>query len=126
MRNPHTDTISKTQSSLKYQWLLFVLVAALIGANLAWDAYEDYRRIDTNERERMQSQVNIIDLNLERQLYSIDRSLHALRNALPALKRDPDARHGLQARMKEFADAQPGVIANLIVDVNGICIASNR
>jgi hypothetical protein len=126
MSVPHAWAFNTRVRSRVTQWVLFTFMVTLIGGHLAWFAYSDHQRIDRHERARLQSQVNIVDLNLERQLLVIDRSLRALRDVLPILQSQPDAKKLLKARLQAMAEAQPGVPTMLIVNREGICIASNR
>lgn len=108
------------------QWLLFAVIMLIIGSYVSWDLYRDHRRIDSDERDRLQSQVNIIDLNLERQLLTVDRSLHSLRGILPLLQAQPDAKLLIKQRLEAMAQSSPGVRTVVLINAEGRCVASNR
>ncbi len=108
------------------QWLqLCAILTALAGVviyTLTWQ----HKVIETRELDRLNSLAKVIDVNLAHQLNSTNETLAVIRNDVPLWKARKEERALINKRLRAMDDAMPGVRTILIVNADGIAVASDR
>lgn len=104
-------------------WLTLAVVLLAVAGLLAWHLYTDFHEIEKREHDRLVHQVNVIERNLTRQLQITSNVLERIRDELPALQQRPGA---LDRHFQTLIAAAPGIRTFLIVNREGVAIASNR
>jgi PAS domain S-box-containing protein len=107
-------------------WLILLLALAVLAAGLGYDRYNAYRDLDAQERQRLVQEASAVRENLSARLQTTSNALAALRADLPWLLTQPEGLSRLNRRLAALAAATEGLRTLLVVDVNGIAIASNR
>jgi PAS domain S-box-containing protein len=108
------------------EWLLLGLALTVLGSFIAYSLFHEYKRIDAQERERLVSQVRIVDENLIRQLQAVSSTLAGIRDDVPDLHARADGKRVMQRRLQAMCDAIPGVRTMNIVDATGTIVVSSR
>ena len=107
-------------------WLILLLALAVLAAGLGYDRYDAYRKLDAQERQRLVDEANVTKKNLSARLQTSSNALEALRSDLPGFLAQADGLSRLNRRLGALVAATEGLRTLLVVDVNGIAIASNR
>ena len=107
-------------------WLLLLLALAVLAAGLGYDRYDAFHKRDAQERQRLVEEASAVRDNLSARLQTSSNALDALRADLPWLLDQPEGLSRLNRRLAALAAATEGVRTLLLVDVNGIALASNR
>ncbi len=102
------------------QWKLLLLVLAAIGAGLGGWLHSAREEAAARERERLQTQARVIEVNLVRQIETIWRGLQGLRAEL-LRSRPADG----NTRLKGLAEAMPGTHSLFVLDDAGTVILAN-
>ena len=107
------------------EWLLIGSVLFALGLFLAWDRFSEYRDTEREQGPLLAAQALAVDQNLSKQ---IEGAAAALRGVRDDLVNWPPDQIGLLAsrRLKALSDAMPGVDTMLLVDRNGLALASNQ
>ena len=74
------------RQALVGQWILFMIAMLAIAGYLGWDLYRAHKAVDADERDRLQTQVNVIEQNLQRRLITLDQVLQGVTHDLPLLQ----------------------------------------
>lgn len=117
--------ISATRRQHRFQWLLVVLLLALLGGVLAYLVLDERQRLLQREGKRLMDQARVVEENMGRQLAGARAALDSVRNDMAHFAAD-----GMQAapsrQLMALSAAMPGVRTMLVVDVNGTIVTSNR
>lgn len=117
--------IAATRRQHRIQWLLVVLLLALLGGALAYLVFNERDRLLQRESKRLLDQARVVDENIGRQLAGARAALDSVRNDMAHFAVD-----GLQAaasrQLKALSAAMPGVRTMLVVGAQGDVLASNR
>lgn len=111
---------------VRTRWLLFGLAMLAVAIYLVWEIYADHAPIDRAERQRLAIHASVVEQNLGRQFLAVDQALKSVRNGLGHLKARSISTEEASARFQSITEAIPGVRSILLVDANGVCVASNR
>jgi len=87
---PH-DTDS-TNVNIFQQWAILIVVLATLGGVICYFQYQEYQRIDAQEREKLATQAEIIEKNLTPQLLLANRVIESIIKDLPSWQSAHDAR----------------------------------
>ena len=107
-------------------WLILLLALAVLAAGLGYDRYEAFQKLDAQERQRLVEEANAVRENLSARLQTSSNALEALRADLPGLVAQAEGLTRLNRRLAALVAATEGLRTLLLVDVNGIALASNR
>jgi diguanylate cyclase (GGDEF)-like protein/PAS domain S-box-containing protein len=117
--------IDVTRRQHHIQWLLVVLLLALLGGALAYLVLNERQQLLQREGKRLLDQARVVDENIGRQLVGARAALDSVRNDMPYFAAD-GLREGASRQLKALSAAMPGVRTMLVVDANGTIAASNR
>ncbi|KQP22889.1 PAS domain S-box protein [Pseudorhodoferax sp. Leaf267] len=99
-------------------------VVVALGGVMAYALVQEHQRIDGAERARLQTQAQVVEHNIRRQLEGIDRALQTVL-ASAAHWPAPMAQSG-EPQLRALADVMPGVRTLAVMDAQGTVLASNR
>ena len=107
-----------------WQMLAFALVAVsvLMGLSL----FNERKRIEAHELERLSAQTKLIEANLTRQLSAIQLSLQSIQSALPRWQSSPAGWHEGQQTLRSMETALSSVSTFLVLDAQGKVTFSTR
>ena len=108
------------------QWLMLALALAMLGALVGFNLQATHQLIETREAGRLKLLVQVIDANFLQQLGLTNRVMASIRNDLPALRKLADGPAQMARRLQTVSDATTGVRTLVILDAQGLVIASNR
>lgn len=108
------------------EWLLLGGVLALLGIAAARFVYTQHCEIDTRERERLESQANVVHDNLVRQIEAAGRVLTHLVGDAQGWASAPEELAQANRHLTAFVDAMPAVRTLMVFDALGNVVAGNR
>lgn len=117
--------ISATRRQHRFQWLLVVLLLALLGGVLAYLVLDERQRLLQREGKRLMDQARVVEENIGRQLAGARAALDSVRSDMAYFAAD-GMREGASRQLKALNAAMPGVRTMLVVDANGAIVASSR
>jgi diguanylate cyclase (GGDEF)-like protein/PAS domain S-box-containing protein len=120
-----TPSPQETESRFASQWAALGLALLVLGGVIVHFLWAGHDRLETVERERLRSQVRIVDENLGRQLEAVHQALLGVRDDMLVWRGD-SGWSGASRRMKALCDAMPGVRTLLVTDAQGTVLAANR
>ena len=124
-RNDPGEPVRSRHSGL-FEWALFGLGLLLLGGYVGQFLHSDHRRIDAEERQRLAAAAEVVEQNLARQLFAVDRSLAAFIEDLPGFVAQPNGTALINRRFKAISEAIPGVRTVLLSDAEATVVASNQ
>lgn len=109
------------------EWLVLLCANALLLALIVFNLALDYQALKVRERERLTTQLSIIQSHFNNQLNSIHNAQLNIRNEImEQLQYKEDRSLFIQKRLRGFGESIPGVWAMSVVDKDGIVLQSNR
>ncbi len=118
-RRPNRKAVLQTWAILGW-----VLIAALLAGSL--DSYFEYRRIETQEGERLAAQATTIRENLQHQLQAVNQALLGLLDEKANWKSSPQGREVTRLKLKAISSVMPGVRTLLVLNKEGTTLISDR
>lgn len=109
------------RSSLSIQWLILGFALLTLGGATGFNLYIERGRTESREQARLMAQARVIQDNLEQNLTAVSRVLADLRREVARYK----ANRGWDSRLKLLADAMPGIRSLLLLDGDGMVLASS-
>ncbi|PZP99937.1 MAG: hypothetical protein DI587_09025 [Variovorax paradoxus] len=111
-------------SALLREWLLLVGVLAVLAGLMVYAVVREYRRVGLSESVRLQTQAQVVEHHVRRQLESVDQ---ALRTTLQAATHWPTPAGSVgEASLHALVDVMPGVRTLTVMDAKGTVLAANR
>ena len=107
-------------------WLLFGLVASLLGGLLASYLFVLQASLGDLERDRLSVQAKVVKENLAAQLEAIGRVLESVRGDLPLLRAQPAGMAMANRELRAMARAMPGEPTLMLLDTDGTACASSN
>lgn len=112
-------------SRYQAEWAMLGLALLILGTLTGFSLYTEHTDIDGQERDRLQTQAQVIEENLGHQLKGMSNALAGVLTEFPQpvieTMRPEASRH-----LKALTDAMPGVHAMFILDAKGTVLAANR
>ncbi|MES2877731.1 MAG: response regulator [Pseudomonadota bacterium] len=108
------------------EWLLLVLVLALMGAFFVFILAKDDERVQTTERDRLNVLKNVLADNIETNLAATNR---ALEGVVKDYLTGPDKKGGtpdVSRRLRALSDTMLGIRGMVVLDASGQTIAANQ
>ena len=109
-----------------YQWLTLSIALLTLFGFIAYTQFKDYRRIDTQEHERLMKQAEIVEKNVVPQLLLANRVIEEIKKDLPSWRAENDGfKHG-NRQLRLINDALIGIRPLLVIQADGTVIASSN
>ncbi len=114
------------RASFGLHWLVLIaLLLPLLLAGLGY-SWSQHQYIEQQERQRMRTMLRVLDENLTQQLQAASSALDTIQSDLGYLMGQASRQEFLNRRMEALTKALPGVRTILLLDTQGIAIASGR
>jgi len=111
-------------STFLVEQIALAIALLVVGAIVAYALVKTHRATDTTERDRLHAQARVIGENVGQQLDGINRALASVRDDfLAPAPQQPPAQ--LSARLKVLSDAIPGVRSMVVLDAEGVVVATS-
>ncbi|WP_326540740.1 response regulator [Pseudorhodoferax sp.] len=110
--------------ALLREWLLLAGVLAVLAGLMVYALLREHRRIEAAESARLQTQAQVVDHHVRRQLESVDQALRTMLQTA-AQWPQPVGPAG-EAALHTLAEVMPGVRTLTVMDGRGTVLASNR
>jgi diguanylate cyclase (GGDEF)-like protein/PAS domain S-box-containing protein len=107
------------------EWLFLLGALLALGGYVGYLQHQEYRQIETQERERLVSQVAVIEKNLTPQLLLANRVINGVLNDLPSWRAAHDGFKGANRQLQIINDAMIGIRPILVIQADGKVIASS-
>jgi len=107
------------------QWVILCVALLVLGGFIAYTQFEDFRRIDSQERERLATQANLVERNLVPQLHLADRVIDGILHDLPSWQAQNDGFNRANRQLRIINDALIGIRPLLVMNADGTVIASS-
>ncbi len=108
------------------EWLALAAAILAAAAFVANGLRSSYRTLEAEELGRLAQQGRVAGKLLETRLAATRNALQALRADVPDILRQPDGRSRLEERMRVLVSSMAGVRTFLLVNADGLAVASNR
>jgi PAS domain S-box-containing protein len=109
-----------------YQWLILGIALLTLGGFILYTQVKDHQRIDSQERERLTVQAEIVEKNVVPQLLLANRVIEQIIADLPSWRAENDGyRHG-NRQLRVINDALIGIRPILVIQADGTVIASSN
>lgn len=102
-----------------------LLLGVLLGLGAAYAIWDDYHDTLARERDILRSHARVVDDNLAQQLRGIDSALRHMRDTAGTLLQARNAVE-LSNRLGAMSDSMPGVRSMVVLDSQGVVVASSR
>ena len=110
--------------SFATEWLALVAALVIVGAMIAYVLVKIHESVDATERDRLQVQARVVDDNVGQQLDGINRALASVRDDFVGMP-TYSVSSLISMRLKALSDAIPGVRSMVVLDSDGIVVATS-
>lgn len=107
------------------EWLFLLVALLMLGSYIGYSQSKEYRRIETQQRERLANQAELIEKNLVPQLLSAKRAMDGILGDLPTRWAEKQVIEPVNPRLKLISETQVGVTVLLIANTDGKIVASS-
>jgi diguanylate cyclase (GGDEF)-like protein/PAS domain S-box-containing protein len=111
-------------STFLFERVALAIALVVVGAIVAYALFKMHRAADATERDRLHAQARVIGENVGQQLDGVHRALASIRDDVLALPAQ-SAPASLSARLKVLSDAIPGVRSMVVLDAEGVVVATS-
>jgi PAS domain S-box-containing protein len=118
---PRTDGLRSFQ-----QWGILIASLLALGGFLGWVQFQDYRRIDIEQRERLAAQAETVEKNVVPQILLANRVIERIVGDLPAWQAEHDGFKRANRELRVINDTLLGIRPILIIRADGIVTASSN
>ncbi|MEI7704650.1 MAG: ATP-binding protein [Deltaproteobacteria bacterium] len=108
------------------EWAVLGAGLVTLASYVAFDLYSSRKDIEATELERLEHQARIVGKNLAPRLQSTAFALDSIRAELPELLSQRNGVSRVNEHMQMMAASMSGVRTFLLVNVDGMVVASNR
>ena len=115
-----------TNSSYFFQWVILCTALLTLGGFIGFIQFRDYRRIDTQERERLATQTEVVEKNLAPQLLLANRVISGIIDDLPSWQAKNDGFEHANHQLRVINDTLIGIRPILIIQADGTVNASSN
>lgn len=117
--------ITATQRQHRIQWVLMLLLLALLGGTLTFLVLKERDGLLQREGNRLLDQARVVDDNIGHQLIGMHAALNSVRGDMAHFA--PDGTSDAESRqLKALSAAMPGVRTMMVADAQGNIVASSR
>ena len=97
-----------------------------LASAIGFGVYQEHERIDTEERQQLATQANVLDENLTRQLMSANAAIDAIGHDLSWQLAQQNGSFLVSRRVHALGDVMIGSRTLIVMNANGDAIASNQ
>ena len=106
------------------EWIALMAGLAIVGAMIGYALVPMHRSVDADERDRLRVQARVIDDNIGQQLDGLNRALVSVRDDFLDMP-SAASRATPSMRLKALSDAIPSVRSMILLDAEGVAVASS-
>lgn len=117
---------SKLVDPARAQWLVAIFVLVAFGLFLGWFIQHERELTLDRERDRLITQVRVIDALLKQQLVGVREAMLSMRPKDPVSPDDTVNNPVRSATLRVLTDAMPAVRTMQILDPEGVVVSTNR
>jgi diguanylate cyclase (GGDEF)-like protein/PAS domain S-box-containing protein len=117
--------INATRHQHRIQWLLVVLLLALLGAALAYGVLNERQQLLQREGKRLMDQARVVEENIGHQLIGANAALDSVRKDM-AYFATAEGQGAASRHLAALSAAMPGVRTMLVADTQRTILATNR
>jgi diguanylate cyclase (GGDEF)-like protein/PAS domain S-box-containing protein len=108
------------------QWIATTAVLAVFGLLLTIFVWHERMQTVERERDRLLTQIRVIDANLRLELQGANAAISSLRPTTAISAQDTQRNQERSATLKVLSDALPAVRTMLTIDAQGTVVSSSR
>jgi PAS domain S-box-containing protein len=108
-----------------HQWGLLIAGLLAIGGFLVWSQVQGYHRINTEQRERLVAQAEIIEKNVVPQILLANRIIEQIVGDLPVWQAEHDGFKRTNRELRAINDTLLGIRPILVIRADGTVTASS-
>lgn len=108
------------------QWTILGLSLLFFGGFIAYNQVQEHKRIDTQERERLVAQTEILEKNLIPQVILVNRLIDGIIKELPSWQAENDGYKRGNRQLSILDAVTVGISPILVIQANGKVIASSN
>jgi PAS domain S-box-containing protein len=108
------------------EWVALGAIVVAFGAYVGFELHGSRVDLEAAEQARLEHEAAVVEKILAARLQATSNALEALRVEVPALRSRPDGMSQLSQRMQAMVSSMTGVRTFLLVNAQGIAVASNR
>ena len=109
-----------------YQWLLLSIGLLTLAGLLSYAQVQDYRRLETQEREKLTIQAKIVEKNLVPQLLLANHVIESILKDLPSWREKKDGYRYGNHQLQVINDTLIGIRPILVIQADGKVLASSN
>lgn len=109
----------------RQEWAFLMGVLLLFGMYLGYSQYLEYQAVDAMQRLRLLQQTDVIESNLVPQMAAANKAMESVREDFPRFQQERNSVGFLNRRLQVFSETLPGVRVMLVVNAQGVIMASN-
>ncbi len=117
---------SSETNNFLHQWLMLSIALLLLSSFIAYNIFQEYRRIENSERVRLSAQTEIVEKNITPQLLLTYRLIDGIIHDLPSWRAENDGFKHANHLLKLIDDATVGISPIIIIQADGKVIASSE
>ncbi|SEQ28547.1 PAS domain-containing protein [Giesbergeria anulus] len=122
----HTAPLPLSKNQCLKEWLLLLSGLLLLGSFIGWSLWTEHKETTQRERQRLQSQAQIVHDNLGRQLEAINMALLDVRDTVPRWRSAPEQLAQANQQLRTIANAMTGIRTMTVLNAQGIVEAASR
>lgn len=107
------------------EWLFLLAALFALGGYIGYSQNKQYLLIETQQRERLTSQAELIEKNLVPQLFSAKRALDGILGDLPTQRAQRNGIDQANQRLKLISETLVGITVVLVANTDGKIVASS-
>lgn len=92
------------------QWLVLGVVLLGFGLSIAYSLYQEHQRIEAREMERLATQTQLVERNLEPQIFSTRRAIDGILADLPSWQAEKGGLTRANQRLSVITDTLRGCV----------------
>ncbi len=119
-----SDRYTLSKHHLLVQWGILGLALLIIGLLIGYSLVKEHYSTGARERDRLSTQVRVINHTIEQHLEAVSRGLQLVREELPEWR--SLGWREVNHRLRALDDAMPGIRTIYITDARGTVLAADR
>ena len=108
------------------EWLCLLGALLVLGSYISYWQYQEFKQLDTIERDRLASQAAVIEKNLVPQLALADHVIKGIAKDIPHWSQENDGFDRANHELKVMNDTLIGIRPILVIGADGSVLASSN